>query len=274
MPDRAVLTTGANSGIGLATALEVARRGMTSVGTVRSAQKAEVVHRAAAEAGVEVQTVILDVNDAPACEEVVARRPLYALVNNAGLSLTGAVEDVGDDEARHLFETMVIAPMRLARLVLPAMRSAGEGRIVNVSSIAGLATAPFVGYYTAAKHALEALSDALRMELASADVKVVLVEPGGIRTEIWGRVDDDLARRAEAGSRHASAYRSWIRRQSLRGALMNEPELCARAIVGAITARNPRARYLVGLDARVMRLADSVTPTCVKDRVLRLSLGL
>lgn len=269
-----MLTTGANSGIGLATALEVARRGMRSIGSVRTEAKAEVVRQAAAEAGVEVETVLLDVADPEACERVMAGRSLYGLVNNAGFSLTGAVEDVSDDEARHLFETMVHAPMRLARLALPAMRAAGEGRIVNVSSIAGLATAPFVGYYTAAKHALEALSDALRMELAGAHVEVVLVEPGGIRTAIWNRVDHDLERRADAGSRHAAAYRSWVKRQSLRGPLMNEPELCARTIVAALTARNPRARYLVGLDARAMRLADSVTPTFVKDRVLRLSMGL
>ena len=274
MPDRAVLTTGANSGIGLATAVEVARRGLRSIGSVRSEEKAEVVRRAAAEAGVEVETVLLDVTDPEACRQVLAGLRLYGLVNNAGFGLTGAVEDVADDEARHLFETMVQAPMRLARLALPAMREAGVGRIVNVSSIAGLATAPFVGYYTAAKHALEALSDALRMELAGDGIKVVLVEPGGIRTAIWDDLDHDLERRARAGSRHAEAYRSWVMRQALRGPLMNEPELCARAIVGALLARSPRARYLVGLDARAMRLADSFTPTFVKDRFLRLSLGL
>ena len=116
---RTVLTTGANSGIGLATVLEVARRGLRSVGTVRSQSKAAVVHEAATAAGVTVETVMLDVTDAAGCARVINEVRPYALVNNAGYSVTGSIEDVGDDEARVAFETMVLAPMRLAR----AMRS-------------------------------------------------------------------------------------------------------------------------------------------------------
>ncbi|MBV9933302.1 MAG: SDR family NAD(P)-dependent oxidoreductase, partial [Actinobacteria bacterium] len=111
---RTVLTTGANSGIGLATAIEVARRGFRSVGTVRSEEKGDVLAKAAAEAGVEVEPMLLDVTDADRCAEVVGGLDVYALVNNAGYGVTGAVEDVGDDEARQLLETMVVAPMRLA----------------------------------------------------------------------------------------------------------------------------------------------------------------
>ena len=145
-----VLTTGVNSGIGLATVLEVARRGYRSVGSVRSAAKADIVHKAAAEAGVQVETVILDVGDEVRCEEVVRELgPVYGLVNNAGYGLTGAVEDVDDDEVRAVLETMVVAPMRLARLVLPGMREAGAGRIINVSSIMGRTTTPFTGWYQA-----------------------------------------------------------------------------------------------------------------------------
>ena len=122
---RTVLTTGANSGIGLATALELARRGFRSVGSVRSEEKADVLAKAAAEAGVEVETVLLDVTDAERCRAVMAGLELYGLVNNAGYGVTGAVEDVDDDEARQLLETMVVAPMRLARLALPGMRERG-----------------------------------------------------------------------------------------------------------------------------------------------------
>jgi short-subunit dehydrogenase len=151
---RPVLTTGANSGIGLATTIEVARRGFHSIGTVRSKAKAKVVHQAAAEAGVDVETVLLDVTDDEQCLRVVDGLDLFGLVNNAGYALTGAIEDVSDDEARQLFETMVFAPMRLARLALPAMRANGEGRIVNISSIAGLVSSPLAGWYTGAKHAI------------------------------------------------------------------------------------------------------------------------
>ena len=102
---------------------------------------------------------------------------LYGLVNNAGYMVTAAVDDVTDKEARTQLETMVVAPIRLARLALPAMREAGDGRIVNVSSVAGLVTVPLLGWYQACKDALEALSDALRIEVATAGIKVVVVEP-------------------------------------------------------------------------------------------------
>src|ERR1041385_3477884 len=131
--EKTVLTTGANSGIGLATVIEIARRGFRSVGGVRSKEKAETVKRAAKEAGVGLETVLLEVTDADACKRVVDDLRPWAIVNNAGYGATGAIEDVTDDEARAALETMVVAPMRLARLALPHMRAAKDGRIVNVS---------------------------------------------------------------------------------------------------------------------------------------------
>lgn len=272
--ERAVLTTGANSGIGLATVIEVAKRGFRSIGSVRSDAKAEVVAKAAADAGVEVETVLLDVTDADQCQRALAGLRLYGLVNNAGYGLTGAVEDVTDDQAQHLFETMVHAPVRLARLALPAMREAGAGRIVNVSSIAGLATSPFAGHYSGAKHALEALTDALRVEVADAGIKVVLVEPGGFRTGIWEEFERDIAAHEAAGSRFAPAYRRALQGQRLLEPIMGDPAQCARVIVHALTGRAPRARYLVGLDAQAMLAAQRFTPTFLKDRVFRLATGL
>lgn len=273
MTERTVLTTGANSGIGLASVLEIARRGFRSVGTVRSEAKAEVVAEAANAAGVDVETVRLDVTDAAGCDKVVSRLgPLYGLVNNAGYGLTGAIEDVGDDEARAVLETMVLAPMRLARLVLPGMREAGEGRIVNVSSIYGRTSTPLTGWYQGSKQALEGLTDALRMEVAGAGVKVVLVEPGGFRTGIW----EDLRRDVEArsDSRYGGAYQRTEQLMRLSAPLMGEPEGAAKVIANAIAGRRPRARYLVGYDAQALSLAERFTPTLVKDTVTRLTLGL
>ena len=269
---RTVLTTGANSGIGLATAIEVARRGFRSIGSVRTEEKADIVAKAAADAGVAVETVLLDVTDAERCEEVVQDLELYGLVNNAGYSLTGAMEDVSDDEARQLLETMVVAPARLARLALPAMREAGSGRIVNVSSIAGLTVAPFTGWYSACKHALEALSDALRMEVAGGGIKVVLVEPGGFKTGIWEENERDIARRA--GSRFDAAYRRSLQLIGMTTPIMGEPTQVAKVIGHALTTSSPRARYLVGIDAQALRLSDRLTPTPIKDFVIRTGLGI
>ncbi len=269
---RTALTTGANSGIGLATAIELARRGFRSVGSVRSRAKARTVQEAAAAAGVRVETVILDVTDAEACARVVARLRPYALINNAGFSAAGAVEDVSDTEARAALETMVVAPARLARLCLPWMREAGEGRIVNISSIYGRATTPLSGWYQASKHALEALSDALRVEVATAGVKVILVEPGGFKTEIWAGARSGAERRPD--SRYAGAYRRVEAGLHLSVPLMGDPRTVARVIAGAVAGRRPRQRYLVGYDAQAIAIYDRLVPGQVKDRLARLSLGL
>jgi NAD(P)-dependent dehydrogenase (short-subunit alcohol dehydrogenase family) len=272
LSSQTVLVTGANSGIGLATVLEVARRGWTSVGTVRSEEKAEVVAKAAAEAGVAVEPVLLDVTDAEGCRRVVEEWRPWGVVNNAGYSLTGAIEDVDDDEARAALETMVVAPMRFARLALPHMREQGGGRIVNVSSIYGRTTTPLQGWYQGAKHALEALTDALRVEVAGAGVKVMLVEPGGFRTGIWERIENEIDELA--GSRYETGYERTLLATRLAQPFMGDPERVAAVIVGALASGRPRARYLVGYDAQVIALWDRVTPTPVKDLVTRIGFGL
>jgi NAD(P)-dependent dehydrogenase (short-subunit alcohol dehydrogenase family) len=271
---RVVLTTGASSGIGLATAIELARRGFRSVGSVRTEAKADEVHRAAAEADVAVETVLLDVTDEARCEEVIGGLELYGLVNNAGYALLGAVEDVHDEDARLLLETMVVAPMRLARLALPAMRAHGEGRIVNLSSLAGRVSSPVLGWYHGAKHALETLSDSLRMEVAGDGIKVVLVEPGGFRTGIWGELESGIRRLEGNGSRHVDAYHRSVQLARLAQVVMGSPDQCARVVAGAVAARHPRRRYLVGLDAQALTLTSRLTPAIVQDRVLRLAFGV
>ena len=268
-----VLTTGANSGIGLATVLELARKGYRSVGSVRSEAKADAVHKAAADAGVQVETVLLDVTDAARCAEVIAELgTLHGLVNNAGYGITGAVEDVEDDEARAALETMVVAPMRLARLALPAMREARSGRIVNVSSIMGRTTTPFTGWYQASKHALEGVTDALRVEAASSGIKVVLVEPGGFKTGIWEELERDIAKRGD--SRFGSAYRRSQQLMKLAEPVMGDPGQVAKVIAGVLSSRSPRARYLVGIDANLIALGDRLTVTGIKDRLTRIGLGI
>ncbi len=269
--NQTVLTTGANSGIGLATVLEVARRGYRSVGTVRTQEKAEAVKAAARDGGVKVETEILDVTHADAVAQLIDRHRPYELVNNAGYSITGAIEDVTDDEARAALETMVLAPVRLARLAIPHMRERGEGRIVNVSSIYGRVTTPLTGWYQGAKHALEALTDALRMEVAGSGIRVVLVEPGGFRTGIWEETERQIDKRA--GSRFDSAYRRTLQSTRLAQPIMGDPGQVARVIAGALSGFT-RPRYLVGYDAAAIALWSRLTPTEIKDRLQRLVLGL
>ena len=274
---KSVLVTGANSGIGLVTALELAGAGWDVVGSVRSEQKAQAVHTAAAERGVTVRTVQLDVDDAASCAQGVAEAQaltggLYALVNNAGYAQSGAVEDVTDELARAQLETNLVAPVRLARLVLPGMRERGEGRIVNVSSIAGRLSTPLMGWYCASKHGLEAVTDALRMEVEPDGVRVVLVEPGMFGTDVWSA--------AQAGgfpdptsAKYAAAY---ARAESVAGNSdrLPDPVWVARTVRVALSNPVPLARYLVGADAYGGLLADTIAPTLVSDYVKSVTSGL
>lgn len=270
--ERTVLTTGAGTGIGLAAVIEVARRGFHSVGGVRSQAKARAVSRAARAAGVKVRTVVLDVTDSDACERVMNEVKPYGLVNNAGVPASGAIEDVNDQDAREALETMVLGPMRLARLAIPHMREQGGGRIVNISSIYGLMTTPLTGWYQASKHALEALSDALRVEIAADGIFVVLIEPGAFRSNIWDSASNDVQRRVD--SEYFAAYRRLEEGIKASQRLMGDPIEVARLIASVIAAKSPKARYLVGYDARAIDIYSKLLPTEVRDRLARLTLGL
>ncbi len=269
---RTILTTGANSGLGLATTIELARRGHRSVGTVRSDAKAEHLHTAAADAGVTVEHRLLDVTDADACAEVIDDVAPDAVVNNAGFGRTTPVELVGDDEARLMLETMLVAPVRLARLALPHMRARGGGHVVMISSILGRVTVPLSGWYQAAKHGLEAVTDAFRQEVAGDDVRVVLVEPGFFRTGIFDEMAADAER--HAGSAYDEAFaRARANLDRARWA-MGDPGAVARRVAKVIDDDTPRARYLVGPDAVAMELMSPWVPTAIRDRLSRFALGL
>jgi NAD(P)-dependent dehydrogenase (short-subunit alcohol dehydrogenase family) len=166
----------------------------------------------------------------------------------------------------------VLGPMRLARLAAPHMREQGGGRIVNISSIYGLMTTPLTGWYQASKHALEALSDALRVELASDGIAVVLIEPGAFRSNIWASAGNDV--QSHVNSEYFTAYRRLGEGIRASQRLMGDPIEVARLIASVVTAKKPKARYLVGYDARAIDIYSKVLPTEVRDRLARLTLGL
>jgi NAD(P)-dependent dehydrogenase (short-subunit alcohol dehydrogenase family) len=276
---KSVVVTGANSGIGLVTVLELAAAGYDVIGTVRSPAKADLVARAADERDVTARTVQMDVDDEDSCrsalDEVAALTDggPWAVVNNAGYAQSGAVEDVTDAQARAQLETNVVAPIRIARLVLPRMRERGDGRIVNISSVAGRMSTPLMGWYCASKHALEAVTDALRMEVEPDGVRVVLVEPGMFGTDIWSAAKEG-GFPAASSARYAAAY-ARAEAVSHRGAdRLPDPVWVARTVRVALANPVPLARYVVGADAVTGILAETLAPTVVTDYVKTVTSGL
>ena len=273
---RSVVVTGANSGIGLATALELARVGYDVVGTARSADKAAVLTDAAAERGLTVRSVLCDVADEASTREGFAEIERmtdggpWAVVNNAGFAQAGAVEDVSAEDARYQLEVNLVAPARIAQLVLPGMRARGDGRIVNVSSIAGRVSAPLTGWYAASKHGLEALSDALRIEVAQFGVKVVLIQPGGFGTGIWDAGAESFP--APEGSAYSEVYER-ARALTLKGNHFPDPVWVGRAVRLALGPL-PLSRYLVGVDALAMAAGDALAPTVLSDYVKGVGAGV
>jgi NAD(P)-dependent dehydrogenase (short-subunit alcohol dehydrogenase family) len=257
----AVLVTGCSSGIGRATAERLARAGWTVYASARRVESLE---------GLEgCRTLQLDITDDEsmrAAVDAIEREhgAVGVLVNNAGYSQSGAVESVTIDEARRQLETNVLGLMRLTQLVLPGMRRQGSGRIVNVSSMGGRLTFPGGGWYHASKHALEALSDALRFEVEGFGIDVVVIQPGLIRTgfaeaavgSIAVDPDDPYARFNQAvGAATAGAYEGGLAR-----VLGGRPDTVARAIERAISARRPRTRYRVTASARLFLTLRRLLP--------------
>lgn len=273
------LVTGANSGIGLATALRLAERGWTVTGTVRSEEKADALRAAARQRklGRRVHALVLDVSDHAAVVRAWRGLPdFYAVVNNAGYSETGAIEEVSAAQAKAQLDVNLVAPAIVSACALPGMRRRGDGRIVMVSSVAGRASVlPLNGWYHASKFGLEALSDVLRVEVAGFGVRVVIVEPGFFRTAIG---DKSRERSEQLGSRrsspYAAAYQRMGRMLDLVERFAPSAEIVARTIVSAIESRRPRQRYVVGLDALATIATQPFIPRELTDLAMRLVSGL
>ena len=258
-----VLITGASRGIGRASALALARAGHDVLAGVRDEEAGGALE---AEGAGRVRAVRLDVTDADsirAAAETVGDR-LDALVNNAGIAVGGVLEAVPVDELRHQLEVNVVGQVAVTQALLPALRAA-TGRIVFVSSVSGRVSAPIMTPYTASKYAIEAIADGLRVELRPWGIRVVLIEPGSIDTDIWRGAEAQFSETMGGMSEeHRRLYdglltgaQKFIRSTAKRAAPV---EKVVKAVEQAVTSSRPRTRYVVGADARGQLLAKSLLP--------------
>jgi NAD(P)-dependent dehydrogenase (short-subunit alcohol dehydrogenase family) len=261
---RLALVTGASTGIGRASALHLAGLGFHVLAGVRDP----------ADAPDGLEPLVLDVTSekevTAAAERVGAE--LHALVNNAGIAINGPVEVVPLDEWRRIVEINLLGQVAVTRALLPAVLRA-RGRVVNMSSIGGRVANPLFGPYSATKFALEAVSDALRREVAAHGVKVVSIEPGGIATPIWDKGLDDgrriMADMPEEAARRYARLIPAVTKVAERLAREGLPPEAVAEVVGkAVTARRPRARYVVGRDAKIQAIAARLLPDRVLDAVI------
>ena len=270
---RAALITGCSTGIGRATAERLATSGWKVYATARDVEKIGSL----AKCGCEL--LPLDVTDEASMRAAVGeveRREgaVGVLVNNAGYSQSGAVEEVSMEKVRRQFETNVFGLVRMCQLVLPGMRRQGYGRIVNISSMGGKLTFPGGGYYHATKYAVEAISDALRFEVAGFGVKVVVIEPGLIRTSFadtaTGSMDEPAASGPYAG--FTAAVAKATRDNYERGPILKlggSPETVATTIERAIATERPRTRYAVTPSAHLFMGLRRLLPDRAWDAVVK-----
>jgi NAD(P)-dependent dehydrogenase (short-subunit alcohol dehydrogenase family) len=266
-----VLVTGASRGIGESIAAHLAANGWDVFAGVRSDQDAQKIDGVSPR----ITPVILDVTSPEHIAALDDSLPehLDAVVNNAGVVVAGPIEAVTSAELRRQLEVNVVGQVAVTRVVLPRLRRS-HGRIVFVSSLNGRVSFPLLGAYCASKFALEAVADALRMELKPWDVLVVVVEPAQTKTDMWHTADTSMEQMAAAMAAemrqlyagHLPGLGKAIDRTRKTAV---PPEKVAKVVEQALTARRPRARYVVGAAPKLLLIVATSLPTSVRDRVLR-----
>ncbi|MFC9351493.1 oxidoreductase [Arthrobacter sp. NPDC057013] len=276
MNKKVALVTGGSSGIGEVAARELKDAGFTVYAAARRTDRMAALEQAG------IRTLALDVTDAESARAAVERiiqdeGRVDVLVNNAGYGSYGSLEEVPLAEAQAQLDVNVLGLARLTQLVLPHMRTQGSGRIINISSMGGRFATPLGSWYHASKYAVEGLSDAMRLEVGQFGIDVVLIEPGGIRTE-WGAIAADKLR-ATSGQgvyrTQAEAMTKTLSASSEPGyRLASPPEVVGRAIAKAATARRPRTRYSVGIGATPMIWLSRILPDRTFDSVIKRVAGV
>lgn len=263
---KVVLITGASSGIGLASARLLAENNYTVYGAARRLQKMEILKSAG------VHLLSMDVSDdasmKQAVEKIIAEQGrIDVLVNNAGFGSYGAIEDVSMTDARYQLEVNVIGLARLCQLVLPYMRRQHFGKIVNITSIGGKMATPLGGWYHASKFAVEGLSDSLRLEARPFGIDVIVIEPGGVKTE-WGGIAFDSAVKTSGHTVYGELVRKAKNIYAKTESHNAEPEEIAGLIKSAVEASVPKARYVKGYMAGITLWAKRWLSDSLFDRMI------
>ncbi len=267
---KTAIVTGASAGIGKATAKRLHQQGYEVFAGARRVEKMQDL------AAIGVHVHALDVTDQNSNQvfvtDVLAQSStIDVIVNSAGYSAQGALEDVSPEEAKRQFDVNVFGLMNLTQLVLPTMRHQRAGKVINISSIGGQIYSSLGGWYYASKHALEALSDTLRMEVKRFGIDVIIVEPSGTKTEWGGIATQKLLDQTPTDS----AYRAIVDRYAKNSGFSNfstTPDTIADLILKAITARKPRTRYLPDFTAKLLVFAARKLPYKALDRMMFRSL--
>jgi NAD(P)-dependent dehydrogenase (short-subunit alcohol dehydrogenase family) len=279
---RFVLITGASTGIGAACAIGCAERGMTVLAGVRDLVAGDALQATGGKAIIPVQLDVTDGESITNAADVVARHVgeagLYGLVNNAGIAIGSPLELIPLQQLRRQLEVNVVGQIAVTQAVLPLLRRA-RGRIVNMGSIAGRGTIPMMGPYSASKHALEALTDALRLELYPWGIEVSIIEPGAIATPIWDKsmqISLDVESEMPADGRHLyeAAARSVREAVGQAAARAIPADAVVKAVLHALTAKRPNTRYLVGRDAKLRAVMLRWLPDRLQDWILKKVLKL
>lgn len=255
--NKVALVTGSSSGMGFATAITMARAGIHTYASMRNLKKSKTIIELARAEKLPLQVLQLDVNDKKSVKEAITKivtekERIDVLVNNAGYGLFGSLEDVSIEEMKAQFETNFFGVIRVTQLVLPIMRKQKSGTIVNVSSVGGRIGLPILSAYQSTKFALEGLSESMSYELEPFGIKVVIIEPGAIRSNIMN--SSIWAKKAQDPK---SPYFSQLQKikDHFKSMMENEsspPEEVAKVILEAITSENPQLRYTVGHDAATL----------------------
>lgn len=269
MESKVVLVTGASSGIGMTAAIELKQKGFIVYGAARRMDRMESLKKHG------IHILPLDVTKEESMNECVKtilekEGRIDILVNNAGYGFYGAIETVSMEDARNQMEVNVFGLAYMIKLVLPAMRAQKSGRIINISSMAGKICTPFGAWYHATKYSVEALSDCLRMEVKPFGIDVVLVEPGGIKTD-WGIIAAKHLSECSKGTAYAASatkVSNGMHNMYTKNKSLSSPDIISHAIVKASLAKKPKCRYLIGYGAKLSVACSRILSARMFDKLI------